>query len=103
MTDHMTDSETVTINVVAHGDLQITITNAPTQVFVNTPFTITYDVVNNGGDDNAYGMAKVGGVEQSGTRWDEMIASGATVSKTATVTLTTTGSQDVIIEAGYTD
>lgn len=102
MTDHITDSETVTITVVAHGNLDVAITNAPTQVFVNEPFDIDYDVTNNGGDDMCYGHAKIGGTVQSGTRWDEAIVAGATVSKTATVTIISIGSNDVVIEVGYT-
>jgi len=103
MTDHITDSATATITVIAHGNLAVEITSAPTQVHVGDPFNIVYDVTNNGGDDDCYGEANVDGVQQSGTRWDEGIVAGATVSKTATVTLTETGSVEVVIEVGYTN
>lgn len=103
MTDHMTDIETVTVTVIAHGNLDVTITNAPSQVHVGDPFDIEYDVTNNGGDDTCYGEANVDDVQQSGTRWDESIVAGATVSKTATVTLTVAGSIEVVIEVGYTN
>jgi hypothetical protein len=101
--DHVTDTETVTITVIAHGNLDVTITNYPAQVFVGQAFDVIYDVINNGGDDSAYGRALVDDVEEAGTRWDETITSGQTVTKTATITLTAQGPHEVKIEVGYTD
>jgi len=103
MTDHLTDSATVTITVVEHGNVSVTVTDFPTQVFVDEPFDILYDVTNNGGADDAYGQAMLEGTPIAGSRWDELIAGGATVSKSATVVLTVTGPNDIIIEVGYVD
>jgi hypothetical protein len=102
MADNITDTYNFTITVNTHGNLQISNVVAPAQVWENTPFDITYDATNNGGQDACYGVITDGTNPLPGSRWDETIESGATKNCTYTCSGLTSDLNGTI-EVGYVD
>ena len=98
MADIITDTKTLTITVIEHGDIQITNVTAPPAVEMGEPFDITYTIVNNGNTDTCYGIIQAFG----DSRWDETIDAGATKTKSYTVATGIDDTLNTTIEVGYT-
>jgi hypothetical protein len=83
MVDHITDTYEFIVEVITHGDLQISNVEFPTPVEPGEPFIVSYDVYNGGGQDTCWGhIVNINNPQQpseiAGTKWQETIASGAT-------------------------
>jgi len=101
MVDVITDTKTVTVEIIQHADCLIQNIVAPSAVESGEPFDISYDCVNNGAQDTCYGQMKSLGTLIPGSRWDETLGSGAVVTKTVTIP-GITDSTTYTIEVGYT-
>jgi len=88
MTDIQQDTYTISIAIIQHSDLAITNVVAPTEVESGEPFDISYDVTNSGAEDSCYGHLWDNGTNNvvAGSRWEQTIANGETVTKTYTHT-----------------
>ena len=101
MTDHITDTHTLTISVIQHANLQIQNVQAPTSVEIGDPFNVSYEVINNGATDTCWGHILDGTTELTGSRWEDTISSGAIKSVTYSFTNGITEDKTITIETGY--
>jgi len=89
MVDHVTDTYTFTVEVVQHGDLNISNVEFPSPVEPGEEYIVGYDIINNGGSDTCFGF--IGDVDNdnmeiAGTRWQQSIPSGGEQHFEATIT-----------------
>lgn len=103
MPDVITDTYEISIGIIAHGAAEISNVVAPTEVEADEPFTIEYDVTNNGETDSMFAQIKntADDIVFEGTRWDEEIPAGEEVHKIAQMP-GISAPLNAIIEAGYT-
>lgn len=78
MVDYITDTHNLIITIIQHGNLQISNVVAPSEVFENEEFVISYDVTNNGGTDTCWGHIMDTGqqVEIPNSKWQQAIPAG---------------------------
>jgi len=74
----ITDSYTLQITVIQHGNAQIVIDSVvfPSEVEANTPFDISYDVRNDGAEDTLMGHILEGVLQVPGSAWEEAFTEG---------------------------
>ena len=74
----ITDTFDFVIKLVQHADLKISNVVYPDKSEPGKPIHISYDVTNQGGQDNCYGkiMDDATGYEIQGTRWQKTIGTG---------------------------
>lgn len=83
MTQTVTDSYTLNIQIIQHGIAKILNAEAPSKVESGEPFDISYDCKNNSAtNDTLWGHIKDPAGIINGSEWEEAVAAGATVSKT---------------------
>ena len=97
MVEVITDSKTITITIIQHANCVIENLVYPEYVESGESFDITYDVTNNGETDTCYG--KLYDANGDIDTWQETIDTGATVSKTVTLSITDTFNGT--LEVGY--
>lgn len=99
----ITDSYTMNIQIIQHGLAKIVAGSVvyPASVELNTPFTISYQVRNDGAVDTLYGRLLVGVTELANSAWTQAnVATGAIISKTYNhpgITVATA----IILEVGH--
>jgi len=101
MPDVVTDTKTITIEVVAHGDLTVeNLTYQPQPARPNQDFQVLYDIVNAGGTDSYYVELRDSSDNvldrQTGT-----INEGQTISISHTHNISSAGTEVLTIEVGY--
>jgi len=100
MADITTDTHTLMVTIVAHGNVSVGNVVAPPQVFTGDAFVITYDAVNNGGTDACYGKLIDNADSSIIDEWEETIES--TMTKSVTINHAgITANLDATIEVGY--
>ena len=103
MTDIITDSINIQINILNHGNCVISNVVAPTEVYVGDTFNIEYDCTNNDGSDMCYGRIIKNGTTVVGSRWDQELSEGESITNvTPIVAPSTSGTVTFTIEVGYT-
>jgi len=95
-----TDSRTLNITIIAHGDLEISNVVLSTTGYINEDVQLTYDVTNNGGTDACRGYVAEDGQTIS-TVWNDSIDAGATESKSNILNFGTPGDKSIVLYVGY--
>ena len=103
MTDIMTDSESFTIEIRAHGNITIENFSAPAVGWNGEDFIITYDAVNGGGQDTCYGKVIDDATGTVLGRWDDTITEGSTRPCTHTLNISESGFKNLTVEVGHTN
>ena len=82
----ITDSYTLQITVIQHGNAQIVTDSVvfPQEVEANTPFDISYDVRNDGADDTLMGHILEGLLQVPDSNWEETFDAAEVKTKTFT-------------------
>jgi hypothetical protein len=100
----VTDSYTMNIQIIQHGLAKIvagSVVYPAAPVEINTPFTISYQVRNDGAIDTLYGHLLVGITELANSAWTQAnVPAGTVISKTYNhpgITASTT----IILEVGH--
>jgi len=102
MTDVITDTYLFEVEIKQHADLKVKNVQIPEIVESSTPFTISYQVINNGETDTCWGhiVDKKTGYEITNSKWQETIQLGET--KTFTFEIPGIGDKFTgAIEVGY--
>jgi len=102
--DVVTDTHEFAILVVEFGAAEIQNVVVPTPpIHVNTPFDISYDVVNTGETDILQGHLKDHeGLILPGSEWEQEVPAGETLSKVCTHNgFSVSGSYSMTLEVGH--
>jgi len=82
----ITDSYTLQITVIQHGNAQIVTDSVvfPSEVEANEPFDISYDVRNDGAADTLMGHILEGMIQVPDSNWEELFTEDEIKTKTIT-------------------
>jgi len=100
MTEHITDTHTITVNIIPHGNVIIQNVNAPENAYENESFGISWDIVNSGGNDQCFTRI-MQDTEVVLDSWSGTLTPGNTHTMNVTVA-GQTSAFNAVIEAGYT-
>lgn len=102
MVEYITDTQSFTITIKAHGDLVISNITHPLEIFEGETFNIEYDVTNNGGTDICYGKITDDDTTFTipGSEWDATMINGELSHKSVTIT-GLTATLNATIDVGY--
>jgi len=101
MSDIITDTKTITIQVITHGNVSIEGLEYPTLVESGEDFGISYTAINNGGKDSCWGHIKMGATIVSLSRWDAVLDKNGTTTSEVLIDGGITSDATFIIEVGY--
>ena len=100
-----TNEYDLSIYVRSHGNVSIGNVSAPTEIWVNTPYEISYDCYNNGGDDTVWGniINLETGLVVPGTEWSDTLEQGNTTHRVEEMPPEVSGNKtlNLKIQVGY--
>ena len=99
--DIETDNQTITIQIREHASITIQNLNSPSFAFVGDDFHITYDAVNNGGEQNCYCKVMEGTTQLD--RIEMVIGGNSTVAIDHLLNFSTNGNKTLVVEVGYVE